>query len=107
MPNGADAPGNVSIWPTEAPPEPVPIIGLTSAAGSLTREDAVLADAVLADAVLADAVLVDTVASGRDTAAVAPGAAVRTVSPARTAAAGTTRADSDRNIAAPSLGGRY
>jgi hypothetical protein len=83
----------VSIWPTLAPPEPVPIIGLTSAAGSLTRDDAVLADTVLADA-----------AASGDTAAVAPGAAVRTVSPARTAAAGTTRADSDRNMAAPSLG---
>ncbi|HEY1704417.1 MAG TPA: hypothetical protein VGG75_32375 [Trebonia sp.] len=37
MPNGAVAPGNVSPWPTVAPPEPVPIIGSTSEAGSLTR----------------------------------------------------------------------
>ncbi|MCW2891650.1 MAG: hypothetical protein JWO75_1139, partial [Actinomycetia bacterium] len=37
MPNGAEAPGNVSIWPTVAPPDPVPIMGSTSDAGSLTR----------------------------------------------------------------------
>jgi hypothetical protein len=36
IPNGASGPGKVSTGPTNEPPTPVPIIGSTWAAGSVT-----------------------------------------------------------------------
>jgi hypothetical protein len=51
IPNGATAPGNVSIWPTTAPPDPVPTIGLTNDAGSLTSVPAADAAAEASDTV--------------------------------------------------------
>ena len=50
MPNGASAPGNVSTWPTTAPPAPVPMNGFTRLAGSLTAAAAWLPGAAVVPA---------------------------------------------------------
>src|SRR5579875_2290099 len=69
MPNGASAPGNVSTWPTTAPPLPVPIRGSTRLTGLVTTAGWVPARAAAWETAAAEEEAAAETAEARDAAA--------------------------------------
>src|SRR5579875_3011326 len=69
MPNGASAPGNVSTWPTTAPPLPVPIRGSTRLTGLVTTAGWVPARAAAWETAAAEEEAAAETAEARDVVA--------------------------------------